>query len=476
VEYRNPVYMSEDPCAGVPGLGGLSDAWSPGPPPYDTSLARSADSDDTDSSADDFALRAPTPGERNPVSDESAPAVSRASGASHNLALVVFNEPVDLDSAEDRSNYAIGNGVAVLEAELSRDGRTVLLKTTDRSPGEAYSMTVDGVEDLSLNPMEGFSGTIQFGATTVPIHEIQEYDENGLCTRGGETVKTVGFITVPQGVFQPNYMSIYIQEPDGAGINVFAYDPQPQAALEGDLVSATGDIVDYISSTGAGATSEIVASSVSVLARGFDPIEPTVLRTGEVGTEDNEGLFVRTSGVVVSVEGFAIYIDDGSGSIQIYQNFNDLDFSQFSVGDNVEMTGVILQYDQTSPYFSGYELSPRYDSDMVILDTAYAEEADIGVTARVLDVGADGAIEISYNAPKASHVTVRIFDLKGREIATIYDGICLGPQRVAWDGKDDEGRRVPMGAYLCHVLARDRGQDDGGSHAAMPIVVGRKLD
>jgi hypothetical protein len=33
-----------------------------------------------------------------------------------------------------------------------------------------------------------------------------------------------------------------------------------------------------------------------------------------------------------------------------------------------------------------------------------------------------------------------------------------------------------MGAYLCHVLARDRGQDDGGSHAAMPIVVGRKLD
>ena len=112
---------------------------------------------------------------------------------------------------------------------------------------------------------------------------------------------------------------------------------------------------------------------------------------------------------------------------------------------------------------------------MEILESEYTGSADIEVTARVLDLDSDEAIEINYNAPRASHVTVRIFDLKGREVVTLFTGTCLGPQRVMWDAKDNEGNRVPMGAYLCHVQARDRGLGDE-SDAAVPIVVGRKLN
>ena len=490
VEYRDPVYLAEDPCAGSPGLGGIDDAWTPGPPPRHTSLGRNEVSDDTDVSRDDFSLLAPTPGEQNPVSDESAPTViayasNNLVGVSHDLALVEFSEPIDLGDAPADSSYFVFVGdvedsIGVLEVVLSRDGRTVLLTTTDRTPGKPYSIEIDGVRDLARNQMEElFLGTIQIGINTISITDLQEYDEEtGLSVRADSTVKAVGFLTVPPGVFQPQYTSIYIQEPDGAGVNVFMFGPMTEAALEGDLISTTGTIVDYISSSGAGATTEVEASSVSVLARGFAPLPPTVMATGDVGHEDNEGLFVRTSGVVVSVEGFAIYIDDGSGSIQIYQNFNDLDFSVFAVGDNVSMTGVILQYDQTAPFLSGYELSPRYDSDMENLDTHnyYSGSANIEIEeVRVLDVGANEAIEITYNAPKASHVTVRIFDLKGRVVATLYDGICLGPQRATWDARDSAGDRVPMGAYLCHVMVKDRGRGEGSS-AAVPIVVGRKLD
>ena len=485
VEYRDPVYLAEDPCAGSPELGGIDDAWTPGPPPWDTSLARNEASDDTGVSRDDFFLVAPTPGEQNPASDESRPVVESASGASHNLALVKFSEPVDLYDAEAATNYVVigdvGDSIDVVAAELSRDRRTVLLTTTSRIPGELYALEVDGVRDVAGNLMESPLDTlwIQIGATTTSITDLQEYDENGLSVRAGETVKAVGLTTVPAGVFQPQYTSMYIQEPDGAGVNVFMFGQMTEPALEGDLISTTGTIVDYIGSSGAGATTEVEANSVSVLARGFAPLPPTVMATGDVGHEDNEGLFVRTSGVVVSVEGFAIYIDDGSGSIQIYQNFNNLDFSVFAVGDNVSMTGVILQYDQTAPFLSGYELSPRYDADMEILETSYSGSAAIeivGISAgRVLDLGANEAIEISYNAPKASHVTVRIFDLKGREVVTLYDGICLGPQQTTWDARDDEGNRVSMGTYLCHVMVRDRGRGNGSS-AAVPIVVGRKLD
>ncbi len=476
VEYRNPVFLEEDPCAGTPGLGGSDDAWAPGPPPRGTSLARNSVSADTDVSLADLFLATPTPGAQNPDSDVTAPFVTSASGASYSLALVEFSEPVDPVDAENRYNYTVGGGVTVVEATLSRNGRTVLLKTTERTPGVSYSISVAGVSDTSGNSMASFSGAIQISATTIPITAVQEYDENGLSIRAGQTVKTVGFTTVPPGVFQPTYTSMYIQEPDGAGVNVFAFSPMQQPAREGDLVSATGEIVDYISSSsGAGATTEIEASSITVLARGFDPVEPIVMKTGDVGNEDNEGLFVKTSGVIISVQGFALYIDDGSGSIQIYQNFNDLDFSQFAVGDYVSMTGAILQYDQSMPFFSGYELSPRYDRDMVILESPHSEAADVEISARVLDLSSDDAIEIDYNAPAASHVTVRIFDLKGREVATLYDGICLGPQRVMWDARDDAGERVPMGAYLCHIQTRDRAEGKD-SDAAAPIVVGRKLN
>ncbi len=425
------------------------------------------------------------PGEQNPTSDELAPTViadanNNLPGVSHNLVLIEFSEPVDPDDAVDLSNYLVGDvrdSVHMLEAVLSRDGRTVLLTTTDRTPGESYSIDIHGVRDVAGNQMEPFSGTTQIGINTISITDLQEYDEEtGLSVRADSTVKAVGFTTVPPGVFQPEYTSMYIQEPDGAGVNVFMFGQMTEPPLEGDLVSVEGTIVDYISSSsGAGATTEVDASSVSVLARGFAPLPPTVMATGDVGHEDNEGLFVKTSGVVVSVEGFAIYIDDGSGSIQIYQNFNNINFEQFAIGDSVSMTGAVLQYDQTMPYLSGYELAPRYDADMEILEAHYSGSADVEISARVLDLGSDEAIEIRYNAPKASHVTVRIFDLKGREVATVYDGICLGPQLTTWDARDNAGKRVPMGAYLCHVMARDR-ERGNGSNAAAPIVIGRKLD
>jgi hypothetical protein len=112
---------------------------------------------------------------------------------------------------------------------------------------------------------------------------------------------------------------------------------------------------------------------------------------------------------------------------------------------------------------------------MVQRETHYAGSADITGSARVLDIDAGDVFEISYNAPRASHVSVQIFDLKGREIATLFDGLCLGPTRSTWDGRDDEGKKVPVGVYIAHIQSRERGGGEG-TDKAIPIVVGRKLD
>jgi hypothetical protein len=478
VEFRDPVFYGEDPCPAIAGLGGPDDAWAPAPIPDWYSLGRDELSTDTDVSAEDLHLSSsPTPGEANVPFDTLPPDATFAREAGSEFAVVVFNEPVDRSDAEDSSSYAISGGVESHRAWLSRDERTVLIRTDPQSPDSTYTVTIAGVSDLAGNLMT--EQTTQLSVLfepTVPIADVQASDENGYSLLVGQPAAVVGFTTVPPGVFQADRTNMYVQDLDGWGINVYRNALLTDPPIEGDLVGATGQVVDYVSSTsGAGATTEIDAERIEVIARGFDLVQPSVLPTGDVGREENEGALIRSSGVVVSVEGFAFYIDDGSGAIQVYQNFSDLDFGVFAVGDSVDVTGVVLQYDRTLPYFSGYELAPRYPSDMTILEAHYAAEARVSAMARVLDQRGGEGIEIRYNAPEASQVTVRIYDLKGREVTTLYSGLCLGPQRVVWDGRDENGSDVPSGVYLCHVQSRDR-SGAGGGDAAVPVVVGRKLD
>ncbi len=475
VEYRNPLFWDADACAGAPGLGGPNDAWALGAPPVDYSLGRDEAAADTDSSADDFVLCSEaTPGAANVLGD-AVPPVASVEPASGSLLVLAYNEPVDAADVSNANNYAIDGGATVRQAWVSADRMTAVLRTSPQTPESLYALTITGVHDLAGNPVAAEPLPFE-GSDAVTIAEVQAFDETGYSTLRGEQVTVAGFTTVPPGVFQPDRTSMFVQDTDGWGINLYSPNVMGVPPRFGDLLRATGTVEEYVSaSNNAGATTEIAQVSIDILARGFDVVRPIVIPTGDVGREEREGQYVRTSGIVVRLDGFAYYIDDGSGSIQVYQNFTDLDFSVFAIGDSVEVTGLVLQYDYSAPYFSGYELAPRYQSDMVILEAHYAGSATIDGEAKVLDIDAGETVEITYNAPKASHVTVRVYDLKGRGIATLFDGTSLGPSRSTWDGRDDEGRKVPPGVYICHVLASARAGGDGTTEA-IPIVVGRSLD
>lgn len=58
--------------------------------------------------------------------------------------------------------------------------------------------------------------------------------------------------------------------------------------------------------------------------------------------------------------------------------------------------------------------------------------------------------------PEATDVRVEIFDLLGRQVATLVDGqMEIGWHRVIWDGLDDSGDELPSGIYLYRVTAGD---------------------
>jgi hypothetical protein len=66
-----------------------------------------------------------------------------------------------------------------------------------------------------------------------------------------------------------------------------------------------------------------------------------------------------------------------------------------------------------------------------------------------------GTTEIRYDLPAAGAVSLTVYDLSGRKVATLVDVEPQGPGRhcARWNGCDDEGRRVASGVYFYRVDA-----------------------
>ena len=58
---------------------------------------------------------------------------------------------------------------------------------------------------------------------------------------------------------------------------------------------------------------------------------------------------------------------------------------------------------------------------------------------------------IAVAVPSASNVTVKVFDLFGSEVATVFDGPASGTLSTSWNGTNNTGALVAPGAYVIRV-------------------------
>ena len=87
------------------------------------------------------------------VTDPYPPVLSAAmAGGDPQRVAVLFSEPLEQTSAEDVANYALDQGIVVLNAALEPDERTVFLSTTPMAPETTYTLTVNDVYDQADPP------------------------------------------------------------------------------------------------------------------------------------------------------------------------------------------------------------------------------------------------------------------------------------------------------------------------------------
>lgn len=75
------------------------------------------------------------------------------------------------------------------------------------------------------------------------------------------------------------------------------------------------------------------------------------------------------------------------------------------------------------------------------------------------------SVTIRWTADAGSRATVRVHDLSGRLVASLFDGEASGAaHEVVWNGRDEAGQAVAAGVYLCRIST--------GSDAGSQIVPG----
>ena len=62
--------------------------------------------------------------------------------------------------------------------------------------------------------------------------------------------------------------------------------------------------------------------------------------------------------------------------------------------------------------------------------------------------------KIAFELPKASHVTLKIYDVLGREVAQVADqNYPAGYNETTWYGINGDGEQVASGVYFCRITA-----------------------
>lgn len=86
---------------------------------------------------------------------------------------------------------------------------------------------------------------------------------------------------------------------------------------------------------------------------------------------------------------------------------------------------------------------------VVVLSTDSAQITNVTLEAGAFSPSRNEHVQLVYTLAKTDQVTMRIYDSDNGLIRTLLDSDAreAGGHKVVWDGRDDEGRPVPDGAY-----------------------------
>jgi len=287
------------------------------------------------------------------------------------------------------------------------------------------------------------------------ISAVNQDDANGRPVLYGTQVTIKGLTTVSTGTFSTVDNSVFVQDATG-GLNVVDRNTQVPSLSVGDSVSVTG----YVDQS-AGLT-KISSPTITVEAAGLTPPEALLITTGDIDLngETYEGSLVRVEGAVITggtwpTAGFdgSVTVDDGSGECTLFLDADTDIPGSAEPGGEIDIVGIVTQYDTSSPYTCCYRLQPRSTADI----TASSSGVDVavvdgGIISRILPNPTKGPLRVFFGSRAVGLAKQVVFyDVEGRVVSRT----AVAPDETAfeWKAVDSRGHDLPSGVYFAEVKA-----------------------
>ncbi len=163
---------------------------------------------------------------------------------------------------------------------------------------------------------------------------------------------------------------------------------------------------------------------------------------GTVSETNNAGFHVERRTVDGDEEFRSLGFVQGAGTSTSPLAYDFLD-QDVKHGKSYEYRLRQVDYDGTLDYSRSITL--RYE---------FADELFISNSPNPFQTSTD----IVFNLPFKAHVKLTIVDIMGRPLRSLFDGEMLpaAEQRIAWNGRDAQGRQLAAGTYFCRLQVGER--------------------
>ncbi|MEO0092257.1 MAG: FlgD immunoglobulin-like domain containing protein [candidate division WOR-3 bacterium] len=330
-----------------------------------------------------------------------------------------------------------------------------------------------------------FSRNLNDALPLMTIAEVQRPGPDGYSSAyEGQYVRVRGRITGPAYIFTSgSSKSLFIQDATN-GINVYAplYADTATTWLDscGTEWEVIGKVTEYNGLT------EIANGVMMLLDKTIVPISPVELPFNTPITEGMESKLIKVTGPIIAEPSQAgagqnFTIKNGTPGITIrVLNTTNIPINQFQKNKNFQIVGIVGQYTTSSPFNTGYQVMPRFNSDIIDLTSTQppAEIMRIDTVypnpfSRRADDPLLQSCLIRINSPQDYRLYLEIFDMEGRSVKKLLTNQPGGYYELRWDGTNQNAEPLPIGIYILNLKGiTPQGKQE---FVRKPIVIGTKL-
>jgi hypothetical protein len=347
--------------------------------------------------------------------DLIAPTLTGASLTGPAEVTLQFDEDIDATTGNDAGNYTVyetatpANTTAVTAAAVQADASVVVLTLAASISGVDHTVSVSNVEDLAGNPIAANStaAIVEPGEVNIVITEVMQ-NPDALGDADGE------WFEVFNAGADPVDMEGWTIKDDGTNSHVIASG--------GPLVVAPGEYAVFGINAAAMALEGVTLKYEYVGIALGNSDDEIVLLDGSLAEIDR-----------IMWDGGPLWPDPTGASMQYKGTGDNND------GANWQAAAIA--------FGSGDFGTPGAVNDLV------SSVPDAAVTALRGNHPNpfNPATKFSFSLEKDDHVSLQVFDVRGRLVATVVDArLAAGDYAgvYSWDGRDSAGRGVTSGTYL----------------------------